>query len=113
MVLRKLLLHRIQARGSAHDYDWDSPWSLSVSAGDISKIIFVSGGFLGTGCCFRASGFATLPIRLIPPAIVHLSIDYIGVTLVSLPRYHRGYLQRLFCECPVQVEVRKHSPFMH
>ena len=28
-----------------------------------------------------------------------ISIDYIGVTLVSLPRYCRGFLQRLLCEC--------------
>ena len=37
------------------------------------------------------SSFATLPILSIPPAIVHLSIDYIEVTLVALPRISRGY----------------------
>ena len=36
-------------------------------------------------------GLSTLPIRLIPPATVHLRIDYIEVTLVSLPRISRGY----------------------
>ena len=36
-------------------------------------------------------GFSTLPIRSIPPVTVHLSIDYIKVTLVSLPRLLRGY----------------------
>ena len=37
-------------------------------------------------------GFTTLPIQLIPPTTFHLSIGYIGVTLVSLPRLSRGYL---------------------
>ena len=36
------------------------------------------------------SGFATLPIRSILLAIVRLSIDYIEVTLVALPRISRG-----------------------
>ena len=39
----------------------------------------------------RVSGFATLPIWSILPAIVHLSIDYIEVTLVALPRLSMGY----------------------
>ena len=43
------------------------------------------------GDLLRVSGFATLPIRLILPANVHLSIGYIEVTLVSLPRLSRGY----------------------
>ena len=43
------------------------------------------------GALSRVSGFATLPIRSIPPTTVHLSIDYIEVTLVSLPRLSRGY----------------------
>ena len=43
------------------------------------------------GALSRVSGFATLPIRSIPPATVHLSIDYIEVTLVALPRISRGY----------------------
>ena len=43
------------------------------------------------GSLSRVSGFATLPIRSIPPATVHLSIDYIEVTLVALPRISRGY----------------------
>ena len=37
------------------------------------------------------SSFATLPIWSIPPATIHLSIDYIEVTLVALPRISRGY----------------------
>ena len=45
------------------------------------------------------SGFATLPIRSIPPVNVLLSIDYIEVTLVSLPRLSRGY----FAEVILQV----------
>ena len=43
------------------------------------------------GALSRVSGFATLPIWSIPPAIVYLSIDYIEVTLVALPRISRGY----------------------
>ena len=43
------------------------------------------------GALSRVSGFATLPIWSIPPATVHLSIDYIEVTLVTLPRISRGY----------------------
>ena len=39
----------------------------------------------------RVSGFATLPIRSIPPTTIRLSIDYIEVNLVSLPRLSRGY----------------------
>ena len=39
----------------------------------------------------RVSGFATLPIRSILLATVCLSIDYIEVTLVALPRISRGY----------------------
>ena len=39
----------------------------------------------------RVLGFATLPIWSIPPATVRLSIDYIEVTLVALPRISRGY----------------------
>ena len=34
---------------------------------------------------------------------IRLSIGYIGVTLVSLHRYCKGYLQGLFCECPINV----------
>ena len=40
----------------------------------------------------RVLGFATLPIRSILPTTVHLSIDYIEVTLVTLPRISRGYV---------------------
>ena len=43
------------------------------------------------GALSRVSGFATLPIWSISPAIVRLSIDYIEVTLVALPRISRGY----------------------
>ena len=43
------------------------------------------------GALSRVSGFGTLPIRSILHAIVHLSIDYIEVTLVALPRLSRGY----------------------
>ena len=43
------------------------------------------------GALSRVSGFVTLPIRSIPPATVRLSIDYIEVTLVALPRLSRGY----------------------
>ena len=43
------------------------------------------------GALSRVSGFATLPIWSIPPATVCLSIDYIEVTLVALPRILRGY----------------------
>ena len=39
----------------------------------------------------RVLGFATFPIWSILPATVHLSIDYIEVTLVALPRISRGY----------------------
>ena len=47
----------------------------------------------------RVSSFATLPIRSIPPATIRLSIYYIEVTLVSLPRLSRGY----FAEVILQV----------
>ena len=47
------------------------------------------------GALSRVSGFDTLPIRSIPPATVHLSIDYIEVTLVSLPRLSRGYFAKV------------------
>ena len=47
------------------------------------------------GALSRVSGFSTLPIRLIPPATVRLSIDYIEVTSVSLPRLSRGYFERV------------------
>ena len=43
------------------------------------------------GALSRVSGFATLPIWSIPPTTVRLSIDYIEVTLVALPRLSRGY----------------------
>ena len=43
------------------------------------------------GALSRVLGFATLPIRSIPPVTVHLSIDYIEVTLVALPRLPRAY----------------------
>ena len=43
------------------------------------------------GALSRVSGFATLPIRSIFPVAVFLSIDYIEVTLVALPRISRGY----------------------
>ena len=43
------------------------------------------------GALLRVSGFATLPIQSISPTNVRLSIDYIEVTLVSLPRISRGY----------------------
>ena len=43
------------------------------------------------GALSRVSAFATLPIWSILPATVHLSIDYIEVTLVALPRISRGY----------------------
>ena len=46
----------------------------------------LAGAPLGYRLCFHASGFATLPIQSIPPTIFHLSIGYIEVTLVSLPR---------------------------
>ena len=46
------------------------------------------------GTISRVLGFATLPIRSIPPVTVRLSIDYIWVTLVSLPRYRRGVLAK-------------------
>ena len=51
------------------------------------------------GALSRVSGFATLPIQSIPPAIVFLSIDCIEATLVSLPRLSRGY----FVEVILQV----------
>ena len=43
------------------------------------------------GALSRVSGFATLAIRSILPMTVDLSIDYINVTLVTLPRISRGY----------------------
>ena len=43
------------------------------------------------GALPRVSSFATLPIWSIPPVTVCLSIDYIEVTLVALPRISRGY----------------------
>ena len=43
------------------------------------------------GALSRVLGFATLPIWSISLATVCLSIDYIEVTLVSLPRLSRGY----------------------
>ena len=46
----------------------------------------------------RVLGFATLPIRSIPPATVYLSIDYIEVTLVDLPRISRGYFARVILQ---------------
>ena len=41
------------------------------------------------GICWGAN--TTLPIRSILPTTVRLSIDYIEVTLVALPRISRGY----------------------
>ena len=43
------------------------------------------------GALSRFLRFATLPIWSIPPTTVLLSIDYIEVTLVALPRLLRGY----------------------
>ena len=43
------------------------------------------------GALSRVLGFATLPIWSILPATGRLSIDYIEVTLVALPRISRGY----------------------
>ena len=43
------------------------------------------------GALSRVLSFSTLPIRSIPPATIRLSIDYIEVTLVALPRISRGY----------------------
>ena len=43
------------------------------------------------GALSRVLGFATLPIRSILPVTVRLGIDYIEVTLVTLPRISRGY----------------------
>ena len=43
------------------------------------------------GALSGVSGFATLPIGSIPLVTIHLSIDYIEVTLVALPRISRGY----------------------
>ena len=54
----------------------------------------------------------TLPIQYIPLVTVCLRNGYIEVTLISLPRYRKGYLQRLFCRCPGQVGVRHHSLYM-
>ena len=51
------------------------------------------------GALSRVLGFATLPIWSIPLANVHLSIDYIEVTLIALPRLSRGY----FVEVILQV----------
>ena len=51
------------------------------------------------GALLGVWGFATLPIWSIPPATIFLSIDYIEVTLVSLPRLSRGY----FAEAILQV----------
>ena len=47
--------------------------------------------YLYLGALSRVLGFATLPIRSIPPATIRLSIDYIEVTLVALPRLSRRY----------------------
>ena len=47
------------------------------------------------GALSRVSGFATLPIRSISLVIFYLSIDYIEVALVSLPRLSRGYFAGL------------------
>ena len=43
------------------------------------------------GALSRVSSFVTLPIQLILPATIRLSIDYIKVTLVALPSISRGY----------------------
>ena len=43
------------------------------------------------GALLIVSGFNTFPIWSIPPVTVRLSIDYIEVTLVALPRILRGY----------------------
>ena len=43
------------------------------------------------GALSRVLGFVTVPIQSIPPTTVHLSIDYIEVTLVALPRISRVY----------------------
>ena len=49
------------------------------------------GLYLYLGALSRVSGFATLPIRSILLATVHLNIDYIEATLVALPRISTGY----------------------
>ena len=43
------------------------------------------------GALLEFSSFSTLPIQSILPTTVCLSIDYIEVTLVALPRLLRGY----------------------
>ena len=50
------------------------------------------------GALLKVLGFSTLPIRSILHVTVHLSIDYIEVTLVSLPRLLRGYFARVILQ---------------
>ena len=50
------------------------------------------------GALLRVLGFSTLPIQSILPATVRLSIDYIEVTLVALPRLSRGYFVGVILE---------------
>ena len=68
--------------------DWDEPYNW------VAPEIF-PGSYSYLGALPGVSSFATLPIQSIPPVTVRLSIDYIEVTLVSLPRVLRGYSARV------------------
>ena len=50
------------------------------------------------GALSRVSGFATLPIQSILPMTVCMSIAYIEVNLVSLPRLSRGYFAKVILQ---------------
>ena len=50
------------------------------------------------GALSRVLGFATLPIWSIPSANIHLSIDYIEVALVALPRLSRRYFTEIILQ---------------
>ena len=89
-VLRRILLHRRYTRGSVHICGGDIPLPLSMQCYIYFQDLIHIWGILRYLWCFQDSGFVTLPIWNIPPATISLSIEYIGVTLVSLPRYRMG-----------------------
>ena len=63
---------------------------MTPSHNGVASEIFL-GLYSYLGAPLRVSGFATLPIWSIPPMTIRLSIGYIEVTLVALPRLSRGY----------------------
>ena len=76
--------------GFKHEVVWAVMIGMTLGCNWVALEIF-PGFYSYLGSLLRVSGFTTLPIRSILPATVRLSIYYIEVTLVTLPRISRGY----------------------